>query len=120
MMQGGTPFLTSEISRLASKFGLEIESVVPQPDLPVGPYLRSQIRVIANATFFDLLDFLRSLEKSEPLFKVDLLEIGTPTAGGPGRGAEKEAIPSLHFLENPRQRISMLISGFSRKGAYGP
>ena len=59
--EGGTPVLTSEVSRLASESGLAVESVTPLPELTLAPYTQFEIEMVAMATSENLLHFLRSI-----------------------------------------------------------
>lgn len=113
LLEGGASVLTSEITRLASKAGVQIESLAPESEVPLGPYTRSQIRLSATSTFPDLLKFLRSLEDHNPLLKLDQLEMGESSETSTYRTAatEKEA----HFQETDRQKARLLISAFSRR-----
>ncbi len=114
---GGTPALTREVTRLASKNGVAIESVIPQNEVPFGPYKKFQVRILATSTFPDLLNFIRALEKYRPLLKIDQLELG----GGPQqKGNTLPRLLEKTFLEGTttaplnQERAKLLISAFSQ------
>ncbi len=117
LLVGGTSVLTSEISRLASQAGLQIESVVPQPESTWEGYGRSQIQVAATATFTDLMRFLRLLERHRPALKLDRVEIGEsfPTGGRRSSPAGQEGpLPGVGI--SGTQKIQLVISAFSGQG----
>lgn len=112
---GGTPTLTSEATRLASQTGLEIESVVPQPEIAFGPYTRSQIEITATAGFSSLLPFLHAIEKHTPLLKIDSLTIvSTSLQEKTSRMSYplKEEAPGI--TQRDRQKVTVSISAYSR------
>ena len=76
LLEGGATALTGQISRLATEASLQIESVAPQPELALEPYMKYQIEIFASSSLMNVLHFLRSVETHEPLFWVDQLEIG--------------------------------------------
>lgn len=120
--QGGTPALTSEVSRLGTQASLQIESVVPQPEVSFGPYTQYQIRVIATSTFSDLLHFLRLLDQQKSLLKVDTIEVGEPSWAEASYGYEpagrfEQRPKALEDLETDQHRTIFLISAFSHRGA---
>ncbi|MBI3615982.1 MAG: type 4a pilus biogenesis protein PilO [Candidatus Omnitrophica bacterium] len=112
LLQGGTPNLISEVSRLASKAGLQIESVAPRTELNLGSFTRFQIEVEATSNLLNLLNFLGTLEQHEPLLKVDRLEIGEIPAGESSRSeGEMLLVPSGEY-----QKATLVISAFSKQG----
>jgi Tfp pilus assembly protein PilO len=135
LLQGGLSLLTGEVMRLASKAGLQVESVGPQPEVQIGPYTRFQIQLVASSNFTDLLGFLRFLEQEGTLLEVDRLEIGEassprteglnlarPAPSGK-EGSSWEAEMKSLFQEEGRQvgshrrKVQIYISAFGRKGA---
>jgi Tfp pilus assembly protein PilO len=119
LLQGGAPVLTSEVSRLASQTNFQIESVAPEPDLSLGPYTRHQIQVVATGKYVDLLRFLHTIEQHEPLLKVEHCEVGTPPQEGRGYSpyGRGSAAPARTFsVDESRQKATILISAFSRRG----
>ena len=74
--KGETPALTSEVTRLAAITGVAIESVIPQNEVKIGSYIKLQIRVIATASFPDLIKLTYAIEKHQPFLKIDQLEVG--------------------------------------------
>ena len=58
LLEGGTPVLTSQLSRLAKETGVEIDSVTPRPETSMPPYTKYQIEVVATANLRKLTDFL--------------------------------------------------------------
>ncbi|PIQ82017.1 MAG: hypothetical protein COV76_05630 [Candidatus Omnitrophica bacterium CG11_big_fil_rev_8_21_14_0_20_64_10] len=137
LFTGGTPALTSEVSRIASTIGVEIESVAPRPAAAFGPYLRSQIEVEATSTFSQLLTFLSALEEYRPRLMVDVMDIESVIdpqtevlqgrasllqnrsrrrPGGEPEGQEmslEERI--LEAVQDSRRRTRMQISVFSKR-----
>ena len=119
LLQGGPTVLTREVTRVASKTNFQIESVAPRPDLSFGPYTRYQIQVVATAHYLDVLRFLQAIERQEPLLKVEHCEVGTPLQetrpyGSYGRAGSAPVQPIS--LEGSRQKVTLLISTFSRRG----
>ncbi len=127
LFKGGTPVLTSEVTQLATNFGLEIESVTPKEPLPLSAYRKLQIEVQASATFNNLLLFLRALETHQPLLLVSELEIERrPPARNadsfypqysqgptyPGTAAAP-SVPPVEQLDPERQSIRIIIAAFS-------
>ena len=94
LLQGGASTLMGEVSRLATRMNMKVESIAPQPDISWGPYRRLQVRVVATASYSDLLRFARVLERHEVLFKLDQVEIDG--------------------LLSDRQKVVLLISGLSK------
>ncbi len=111
LLPGGASGLTSEVSRLASQTGMQIESVAPQPQLSFGPYTQFQIQVVASTTTRQLLQFLRLLENHGSFLRVDQCEVGTPPIPG-GSGTERGPIP---LQESNPQRVALWISAFLRR-----
>lgn len=110
LMEGGTPALTGEVSRLATESHLAVESVVPQTDLVIPPYMQFQIEIVATARLENLLNFLRSIESHRPLMTLNEMEIGTPVE------------PGLPFAQTPdnlpppeQQWIRMRIGALGRQ-----
>ncbi len=116
LLQGGTSILISEVSRLASKSGLQIESVMPKAEVHFGPFTKFQIEVEATSNLQGLLNFLSALERHEPLLKVDRLEAGEmlseETTRSLGAGGESAPLPAQE-----RQGTTLLISAFSQQAA---
>ncbi len=113
LLKGGTPILVSEVTRLASKTSLGIDSVIPQPETNFGPFTRLQIDVEATATFPNLLDFLNSMEQHEPLLKIDRMELSKLDSENivPRAGSDK-----MPAAGPDRHKISLSISAFSKQG----
>ena len=76
LLEGGATALTSQISQLAAEAGLQIESVTPQPELVIDPYLKYQIEIQASSSLTNVLRFLHSVENHVPVLWADQLEIG--------------------------------------------
>ncbi len=119
---GETAALTSEVTRLASKTSVSIESVLPQSSLRIGSYTKLQIRVVAAAAFGDLLRFMYALEKHEPLLKIDQFEIGEFSRTQPedntyraGSTAQAERAAS----NTDRQKVRFLISAYAASEKRG-
>lgn len=116
LLQSGTSILISEVTRIASRSGLRIESVMPKTEVDFGPFTKIQIEVEGTSNLQSLLSFLSDLGRHEPLLKVDRMEIEgilteEPVRAGE-RGEESVALPS-----RDHQRITLLISAFSQQGA---
>ena len=107
LLEGGATALTGQVSRLATESGLQIESVAPQPELAVEPYIKYQIEILASSTLANVLQFLRSMETHEPLFWVDQLEIGEL----PGEAMRSAGSP------DDSHRIKLLIGALTRQKA---
>lgn len=120
LIQGETPALTSEITRLATNYGLDIESVVPRDEVALDPYRKLQIEVVATANFQNLLLFLDAAEGHRPLLMVDELEVGQPIDGvrafTGGRPSE-EGISVPKPEELARQRVRLVIAALALKEA---
>ena len=111
---GETSVLTSEITRIASKTGVAIESVVPQNDARIGSYTKLQIRVVGAAVFSDLLRFIYALEKHEPVLKIDQLEIGdVPHLQSDEVYRRPDASQASTTRSTDRQKVKLLISAFT-------
>ncbi len=124
LIQGGTPALTRQVTKLASTAGVQIDSVSPQPEMTFGPYSRVQIRLLATSTYAQLLAFLQLLEGHEPLLKIDQLEVGEPVAPAavsrpPGAVTSPPATRPFPDTErapsSDRQSIRLLIGAFSQR-----
>ena len=117
LLEGGTTALTSQISRLASEAGLQIESVTPQPEFPIDPYLKYQIEILANSNLVNALRFLHSIETHQPLFWVDQLEIGellvepSTTFAGISFGQESNTAEQV----SDQHRIRLIVGALSRQ-----
>ena len=112
LLQGGASILISEISRLANKAGIQIDSVVPKTEVNFGPFTKLQIEVEATANLQKLLNFLNSLAKHEPLLKVDRLEVGEIPLE---ESSHEEVSTPPPAKEN--QKTTLLISAFFQQGA---
>jgi Tfp pilus assembly protein PilO len=111
---GETPALTSEVTRIASRMGVAIESVIPQTEMRIGSYTKLQIRVVATAAYSDLVRFINELEKHEPLLKIDALEVGD-SGGRPNEDVYRrpETPSGGTSLSMDRQKVRLLISAFA-------
>ena len=125
LLQGGTPVLTSEVTRLAANFELEIESIAPKEEISLYAYRKLQIEIQADATFSSLLLFLHALETHQPLFLVSEVEIERPMPSSDGsayspvttypRGGPLSSLPSLEELDPERQSVRMIVAAFARE-----
>lgn len=118
LIQGDTPALTSQITRLATNYGLDIESVVPRDEVLLDPYRKLQIEVVATASFRNLLLFLDATESHRPLLMVEELEMGQPIDGGSRSTigtapAEELKVPEPE--EWVRQRIRIVVASLAPK-----
>jgi len=116
LLQGGTSILISEVSRLASKSSLQIESVMPKTEVNFGPFTQFQIEVEATSNLQGLLSFLSALERHEPLLKIDRLEAGEILSEETARPSEADG-ESAPLPSHERQRTTLLISAFSQQAA---
>ncbi len=119
LLDGGLTALTSQVSRLAVDAGLRIESVTPEPEVLIDPYMKYQLEVIASCNLFNLLRFIHSLEGHEPQFSVDELEVGEFQAE-----VSPSIIPFDTTLSEPQafqapevQRLRVLIGAISKPKA---
>ncbi len=114
LAKGETPALTSEVTRLAAITGVAIESVIPQNEVKIGSYIKFQIRVIATASFLDLIKLTYAIEKHQPFLKIDQLEVGdlSKIRGDDiyRRGADTQ-LADAKFSN--KQTIRFLISAFA-------
>ena len=118
LLEGGATALTGQISRLASESGLQIESVAPQPELALEPYMKYQIEVLASSNLTDVLRFLRSIETHEPLFWVDQLEIGElPSESLNFSSASFDGQPTGQKQPAELHRIKLIIGALARQRA---
>ncbi|MBI3318347.1 MAG: type 4a pilus biogenesis protein PilO [Candidatus Omnitrophica bacterium] len=120
VLEGSTADLTSAVSRLASKSGVQIESVSPQPEIDLGGYTRIQVQLTATAAFSDIVGFIHAIEQHEPLLKVEQLQVAWLKPAG-GSAPASEAYPSKAkgpppLPETGRQKAVLLLSAFSRTG----
>jgi hypothetical protein len=118
LLEGGTPILTSEVIRIASESGLEIESVTPRDGASFGPYTKFQIQVTGFASSERLIKFLRLLEQHRPILLLDELETGSPktfesTPSGFHSSAGYGRSVSESFQPRPEQKIRLVISAVS-------
>lgn len=106
LLEGGTPALTSQVSRLATQSQVAIDSVTPQPDLSVPPYTQFQIEIEATARPDDLLAFLRSMESRRPLLLLNEMEIGEQPS---------KTLPPAETTETQRIRLKIGAVGRLKK-----
>ncbi|MBI1953787.1 MAG: hypothetical protein HYS41_06670 [Candidatus Omnitrophica bacterium] len=124
VMEGGTPALTRRVTDLASQAGVEIDSVSPLAEASFGPYTRVQIRVVAASGYAQMMDFLRLLERHEPLLKIDELKVGEPSLDRKGKSISGKPA-ALTTLQAPKteeasaegQPVQLVIGAFSKKGS---
>lgn len=113
LLQGGTSVLIGEVTRLASKAGLRIESVMPKTEVTFGPFTKLQIEVEATSNLQNLLGFLSGVERHEPLLKIDRMEVGEipkqEAADSAEAGSAPGSVPSRDL-----QRMTFLISAFAQ------
>lgn len=101
LLEGGSPVLTSQVTRLAAEAGVKIDSVAPRSESPLEPYVKFQVEVSATAESSQLLAFLQKIESHRPLLGVEELEIGQPTPGfrkPPAGEAPPEETPKVRLL----------------------
>ena len=113
MMDGGTPALTSEVSRLATESHLSVESVAPQSDVVAPPYTQFQIEIVATARLENLLNFLESIENHRPLLVLNEMEVGAPVEPGAPFVQTADNAPPPEPPE--QQRIRMRIGALGRQ-----
>ncbi|MBI1991919.1 MAG: hypothetical protein HYS71_01595 [Candidatus Omnitrophica bacterium] len=124
LMKGGTPALTRQVTDLASQAGVEIDSVSPLAEASFGPYTRVQIRVVAASSYAQLMDFLRLMERHEPLLKIDELKVGGSSPDRKGRGASAKLsvptppqAPGAAHDSAESQSVQLVIGAFSQRGS---
>ena len=118
LTQGGVLVLISEVTRLAAKAGIRIDSVTPKTEATLGAFTKSQIQVEATSNLKNLLAFLHDLEQHEPLLRVDRLELGESLSSG----RKETAYPTWPQQEETsvlpdtdRQKTVLWISAFSQR-----
>ncbi len=104
---GGTSDLTGEVSRIASKSGIHIESVIPQNEIFFDPYTKFQIQILAASSFPDLVGFLQMVEKEIPILQVDQVDI---------MSLAQQSKNGMEPIPPDRQKTKLLISGFAKRG----
>lgn len=119
LLEGGAPVLTSHLSRIAKESGVEIESVTPQPQVSLPPYIKFQIEITALAHLKDLVRLLHTLEHYKPLLVTDELEVGSPsTAAGAPYTSYGAVTPRLWPPSDAKERgyrVRLLIGSYARK-----
>lgn len=118
MLVGGSPVLTSHIARIAKETGVEIESVTPQPETALPPYIKFQIEVGASSKLQNLIRFLHALEKNRPLLVADEIEIQNPeSSASKAMGAFGSSSPPKRSVQISKEtrRVRLLISSYNRK-----
>lgn len=126
LFPGGPPALTQEISSIATRSGIKIESILPKPTVHWGPYRQLQIELAGAASFESLILFLHNVERHEPFLHIDHLEIGDSQVGmlegtpqpfvRPRRSAPQPPRP----IETGEEKIHLLVSSFDRVGSTTP
>ncbi len=112
LLEGGATALSSQVSQIAALSGLQIESVTPQPEVPIDPYVRLQIEITATANQTNTLRFLKSIEEHKPLLWVEQMDMGEPPAETSlSLTAQDEKTP---FQMREQQKIRLLIGAVSR------
>ncbi len=107
MGTGGTSTLTGQVSRIASANGIHIESVIPQNEVPFGPYTKFQIQILATSSFQELVRFLQAVEKEQPVLQIDQVSI---------KNLLQESQERAEAASADRQKTELLISGFAKRG----
>lgn len=121
LLEGGSPVLTDQISRIAKENKIAIQSVTPQGETALAPYTKHQIEVKTLARIEDLARFLHAIEHHQPFLTVDEMEIDRTrtSAEGPFFSPGQEprgAAPDLSERNpNTSRRARFLISGYARK-----
>ncbi|MCM8811816.1 MAG: type II secretion system protein M [Candidatus Omnitrophica bacterium] len=116
LKDGDTPLLTREITRMASRAGVEVISVLPQNELRIGNYVKLQIRLDAAAGYADLVRLIHAIERYEPILQIDQLEMGNPpqmTQSDVYRRVDTSATSIQVEAGQGRQKIKLLISAFA-------
>lgn len=116
LLTGGAPALTSHVSDLASKWGIQIDSVTPQGEVSIGPYVSVQLEITATSSLENLVNFLRSLENHRPFLALDRLEIGQSETAAvrAGRGVQ---VGKKTFEPGELQTVKLRVSALTRQGA---
>jgi Tfp pilus assembly protein PilO len=96
LLKGGATGLASQISNLAAQSGLQIDSVTPQPEVVVEPYIRFQLEILATGNLANLMRFLRTLEDHRPLLWVEQLDVEESSKGETLSTAKSE--PRIRLL----------------------
>ena len=116
LLTGGATGLASLISDLAAQSSLQIDSVIPQPEVLTEPYTRFQIEILATGNLANLMHFLRTLEDHRPLLWVEHLDMGEP----PTDSSSFAAFDDQSVLQQKdQQKIRLLIGAVARQKVSG-
>ena len=112
LLKGGAPSLANQISNLATQSGLQINSVMPRPEVVAEPYTRFQLEILATGNLANLIRFLKTLEDHRPLFWVEQLDIGeAPTEISSFMVFDEKSV----FQPKDQQEIRILIGAVDRQ-----
>ena len=113
LLQGGATTLAAQVSQLARQSGLQIESVTPQPEMAIEPYLRFQIEITAISDLTSVLRFVQAVEDQKPLLWVEQMDMGEPPVEPLSLlGIPEEKTP---FQMRKQQKVRFLIGAVSRQ-----
>ena len=117
LLKGGAPSLANQISNLANQSGLQINSVMPQPEVVAEPYTHFQLEILATGNLVNLIRFLKTLEDHRPLFWVEQLDMGEPFRETSFTGSvfDEKSI----FQPKDQQEIRLLIGAVDRQKVSG-
>ncbi len=111
LLKGGAPSLANEISNLANQTGLQINSIMPRPEVAADPYTRFQLEILATGNLANLIRFLKTLEDDRPLLWVEQLDIGGPLTETSSAVFDEKSV----FQPKEQQEIRLLLGAVDRQ-----
>ena len=111
LLKGGAPSLANEISNLANQTGLQINSIMPRPEVAADPYARFQLEILATGNLANLIRFLKTLEDDRPLLWVEQLDIGGPLTETSSAVFDEKSV----FQPKEQQEIRLLLGAVDRQ-----
>ena len=119
LLKGGAPSLANQISNLATQSGLQINSVMPRPEVVAEPYTRFQLEILATGNLANLIRFLKTLEDHRPLFWVEQLDMGEPPVETSISFRASAFDEKSVFQPKDQQEIRLLIGAVDRPKVSG-
>ena len=111
LLKGGAPGLANEISNLANQTGLQINSIMPRPEVAADPYTRFQLEILATGNLANLIRFLKTLEDDRPLLWVEQLDMGGPLTETSSAVFDEKSV----FQPKEQQEIRLLLGAVDRQ-----
>ena len=110
LLKGGAPSLANEISNLANQAGLQINSMMPRPEVAADPYTHFQIEILATGNLANPIRFLKTLEDDRPRLWVEQLDMGELLTETPSAVFDEKSV----FQPKNQQEIRLLIGAVDR------